>query len=300
MDPHHGTRANASGSGAASRDAASGASPRDGTAPGASPRDADAPGAAPSDGSAPAAARRDVDAAAQPEGAPREAASGTSAASVASVRGASRTYARASAAVRALHDVSLEVRAGEMVALVGPSGCGKSTLLNLLSGVDRADSGSVVVGGIDLQSATPADLVRLRRTRVGIVFQSFHLVPHLTVEENVALPLALAKKRDEERVALLLERVGLTSRRTHFPSELSGGEQQRTAVARALVHFPALVLADEPTGNLDSKSGAEVLELLRELRAEHGAALVLATHDERIAASADRIVHLRDGEIVPS
>jgi putative ABC transport system ATP-binding protein len=220
-------------------------------------------------------------------------------ASVARVTGASRTYARAEAAVRALRGVSLEVRAGEMVALVGPSGCGKSTLLNLLSGVDRADEGSVVVCGIDLSRAMPDDLVHLRRTCVGIVFQSFHLVPHLTVEENVALPLALAKKRDPERVQTLLARVGLAARRAHFPSELSGGEQQRTAVARALVHFPAIVLADEPTGNLDSSNGAEVLALLKEMRAEHGAALVLATHDERIAASADRIVHLRDGAVVP-
>jgi ABC-type lipoprotein export system ATPase subunit len=219
---------------------------------------------------------------------------------VARVAGASRTYARASAPVHALRRVHLDVRPGEMVALVGPSGCGKSTLLNLLSGVDRADEGSVVVCGIDLCTATPADLVRLRRTCVGIVFQSFHLVPHLTLEENVALPLALAGRRDPERVQALLERVGLDGRRTHFPSELSGGEQQRTAVARALVHRPAIVLADEPTGNLDSHNGAEVLALLEELRADTDAALVLATHDERIAQRAHRIVRIVDGAIIPS
>ncbi len=194
----------------------------------------------------------------------------------------------------------MEVNAGEMVALVGPSGCGKSTLLNLLSGVDRADEGTVVVCGIDLQSATPDEFLRLRRSCVGIVFQSFHLVPHLTLEENVALPLALAGRRDPKRVLELLERVGLDGRRDHFPSELSGGEQQRTAVARALVHRPAIVLADEPTGNLDSHNGAEVLALLDELRVENGAALVLATHDERIAQRAHRIVRITDGAIVPT
>jgi putative ABC transport system ATP-binding protein len=217
---------------------------------------------------------------------------------VARIERASRTYTRASAPVHALRRVSMEVRAGERIALVGPSGCGKSTLLNLLSGVDRADEGSVVVCGIDLQRASPTDFLRLRRACVGIVFQSFHLVPHLTLEENVALPLALAGKRDPERVAELLERVGLDGRRAHFPSELSGGEQQRTAVARALVHRPKIVLADEPTGNLDSHNGNEVLALLEELRVENGAALVLATHDERIARRADRVVRIADGAIV--
>ncbi len=217
---------------------------------------------------------------------------------VARIEHASRTYTRASAPVHALRRVSMEVRAGETIALVGPSGCGKSTLLNLLSGVDRADEGSVVVCGIDLQRASPDDFLRLRRQCVGIVFQSFHLVPHLTLEENVALPLALAGKRDPARVTELLERVGLDGRRAHFPSELSGGEQQRTAVARALVHRPKIVLADEPTGNLDSHNGNEVLALLEELRVENGAALVLATHDERIARRADRIVRITDGAIV--
>jgi putative ABC transport system ATP-binding protein len=187
-----------------------------------------------------------------------------------------------------------------MVALLGPSGCGKSTLLNLLSGVDRADEGQVEVAGIDLSRASERDLVALRRTRIGIVFQAFHLVPNLTVEENVALPLALAGRRDRARVDELLERVGLTARRAHFPSQLSGGEQQRTAVARALVHRPLLVLADEPTGNLDSRNGEAVLELLDELRRAQGAALLLATHDERVAARADRQVRLRDGEVVGS
>jgi len=218
---------------------------------------------------------------------------------IAAVRDATKTYALSSAPVAALKNVSLELRRGEMVALVGPSGCGKSTLLNMLSGVDRADSGAVVVCGVDLTHAAESDLVRLRRSKIGIVFQAFHLVPHLSVEENVALPLALAGVRDDERVRALLERVGLGARRKHHPSELSGGEQQRTAVARALVHKPALVLADEPTGNLDSASGAAVLALLDELRRTEGAALVLATHDAKVAASADRIVRMADGSLVP-
>ncbi len=220
------------------------------------------------------------------------------AASIAAIAGASKSYARGVAAVPALVGVDVEVRPGEMVALLGPSGCGKSTLLNVLSGVDRLDAGSAIVAGIDLASARESQLVALRRERIGIVFQAFHLVPNLTAEENVALPLALAGKRDPARVAALLARVGLSARAHHFPAELSGGEQQRVALARAVVHRPRLVLADEPTGNLDSASGAAVLALLDELRAEAGAAVVLATHDERVAARADRRIRMRDGRVV--
>ncbi|MDZ4771990.1 MAG: ABC transporter ATP-binding protein [Planctomycetota bacterium] len=215
---------------------------------------------------------------------------------VARVRVAVKTYAARHAPVHALRGVSLTIEPGEMVALVGPSGCGKSTLLNLLAGVDRADSGQVVVCGIDLAGTRDERaLVELRRTCIGIVFQSFHLVPHLRVEENVALPLALAGKKDRARVDMLLERVGLSARRSHYPAELSGGEQQRTAVARALVHRPRLVLADEPTGNLDSQSGAQVLALLDEARSEVGAALLLVTHDAAVARLADRTLHMADG-----
>jgi putative ABC transport system ATP-binding protein len=210
----------------------------------------------------------------------------------------SRRYRRGDEVVAALEGVSLELEAGEMVALVGPSGCGKSTTLNLVSGVDRADSGRVEVCGVELGSARERQLVELRRRRIGVVFQAFHLMPHLTVAENVALPLALDHRRDPARVRELLERVGLEHRASHFPSELSGGEQQRTAVARALVHRPAVVVADEPTGNLDSASGSGVLALLTELRREQGAALLLATHDERLAAAADRVVAMRDGRLV--
>jgi len=209
----------------------------------------------------------------------------------------SKNYRRGDELVAALVDVSFTVAAGELVALVGPSGCGKSTTLNLVSGVDRADAGRVAVCGLELGAASEAQLVTLRRRTVGIVFQAFHLVPHLSVEENVALPLALDGRRDPARVAELLERVGLVHRRRHFPGELSGGEQQRTALARALVHRPRVVLADEPTGNLDSATGAEVLRQLDELRREERTALLLVTHDDNVATLADRVVRLRDGHV---
>jgi len=209
-----------------------------------------------------------------------------------------RTFRRGDEEVKALADLSLRLEPGEMVALVGPSGCGKSTALNLVGAVDRPDAGRVVVCGVDVGSASEAQLVALRRRSIGMVFQAFHLVPHLTVEENIALPLALDRRRDAVRVDALLRRVGLEHRRRHFPSELSGGEQQRTAVARALVHRPQVVVADEPTGNLDSRTGEAVMELLAELRREEGAALLLATHDGAVASLADRLVELADGRRV--
>ena len=211
---------------------------------------------------------------------------------------ACRHYQRGEEVVRALDGVSLEVAAGEAIALAGASGSGKSTLLNLVSAVDRPTSGRVEVCGVELATASEEQLLGLRRRCIGLVFQAFHLVPHLTAEENVALPLALDGRSDPGRVADLLRRVGLAHRRSHYPSELSGGEQQRTALARALVHRPRLLVADEPTGNLDSRTGAAVLELLADLRRSEGAALLLATHDESVAAAADRIVHLHDGKTV--
>lgn len=214
-----------------------------------------------------------------------------------------RTYARGDASVAALDGVDLAVAPGEWVAIVGPSGCGKSTLLNIASGVDRPDpppdGGRARLAGVELGAATEAQLLDLRRRAVGVVFQAFHLVPNLTALENVELPLALAGTRgDEARPAELLERVGLGHRLHHHPGELSGGEEQRVAVARALVHRPRLVVADEPTGNLDSSSGAKVLEVLDELRAREGAALLMATHDDSVAARADRIVRIADGRVV--
>lgn len=216
---------------------------------------------------------------------------------VTELRSVTKRYRRGDESVNALHDVSFTLGAGEMVALVGPSGCGKSTTLNLVAGVDRPDEGQVIVCGTDLAAAGEAALVRARRHCIGIVFQAFHLMPHLTVAENVALPLALDGRRDPARVDDLIRRVGLEHRRSHFPAELSGGEQQRTAVARALVHRPAVVLADEPSGSLDSASGAAVLQLMDELRREEGSALLLATHDESLATLADRVIRLRDGVV---
>jgi ABC-type lipoprotein export system ATPase subunit len=210
----------------------------------------------------------------------------------------SRSFARGDEVVHALDDFTLALERGEMVALVGPSGCGKTTALNLVAAVDRPDAGTVRVAGVDVGAATESELTALRRRSVGMVFQAFHLVPHLTVEENIALPLALDRRRDPARVDELIRRVGLGHRRRHYPSELSGGEQQRTAVARALVHRPQVVVADEPTGNLDSHTGAAVVALLAELRGEEGATLLLATHDPKVAAAADRLVELADGRAV--
>jgi ABC-type lipoprotein export system ATPase subunit len=210
----------------------------------------------------------------------------------------SRSFRRGDEVVSALADLSLSRVEGEVAALVGPSGCGKSTALNIVAAVDRPDGGSVRVCGVDVAAATEEELVSLRRRRIGMVFQAFHLVPHLTVEENIALPLALDHRRDPPRVADLIRRVGLDHRRRHYPSELSGGEQQRTAVARALVHRPRVLVADEPTGNLDSKTGAGVVGLLDELRHDEQAALLLATHDAKVAAVADRVLELADGRVV--
>jgi len=209
-----------------------------------------------------------------------------------------RRFVRGGSTVTALAGLSLAFARGSFVAVVGPSGCGKSTLLNLVSGVDRADAGTVVVEGLELGRASEDELVELRRRTLGIVFQAFHLLPNLSAEENVALPLALAGRRDPARVAALLERVGLAHRARQRAAELSGGEQQRVAVARALVHRPKLVVADEPTGNLDSTSGQRVLGLLTELVRAEGATLVLATHDLALAATADRVVTLKDGALV--
>lgn len=217
---------------------------------------------------------------------------------VAVLKRVAKRYRAGDTLVSAVEDLTFTLAAGEMVALVGPSGCGKSTTLNLIAGVDRADEGEITVCGVDLRRAGEREMTLLRRRQVGIVFQAFHLVPHLRAEENVALPLALDGRRDEARVRELLRRVGLEHRRRHFPSEMSGGEQQRVAVARALVHRPQLVAADEPTGNLDSASGWEVLKLLDELRRQEGVALLLATHDGQLARAADRVLTMRDGRLV--
>lgn len=211
-----------------------------------------------------------------------------------------RQYHLGSADVNALKNINLEIDQGEFVALVGPSGSGKSTLLNLLGGLDHPTSGEINVQSVALHTANEEELTQHRRHSVGFIFQTFNLLPILTALENVALPLMLSGvglTERNQRATELLQRVGLGHRLNHRPTEMSGGEQQRAAIARALVNDPQLILADEPTGNLDSSTGADVMRLLRELNTERGVTLIIVTHDSEIAVYSDRIVHLRDGEI---
>jgi len=209
-----------------------------------------------------------------------------------------KTFRRGEQSVHALRGVSLALEQGEVVAVVGPSGCGKSTLLHLLGGLDEPSAGEVRLDGELLTARSERALAALRRRKLGFVFQFFHLMPTLSAVENVALPLLLdgvVRRRALDKARALLSVVGLEGRVEHLPAQLSGGEMQRVAIARALCAEPRLVLADEPTGNLDSEGGALVLELLRRTVRERRLALVLVTHDERAAAMADRIVRLRDG-----
>jgi putative ABC transport system ATP-binding protein len=211
-----------------------------------------------------------------------------------------RHYRVGTQEVRALDGVDLDVTAGEFVALIGPSGSGKSTLLSLLGGLDRATRGEIRIAGLELGKANDNQLVRYRRDRVGFIFQSFNLLATRSAVENVETPLMLAEVKPKERrqrAIQLLEAVGLAARTHHKPHELSGGEMQRVAVARALANRPALLLADEPTGNLDSHTGQDILNLLRETVASHGVTLILVTHDLQVASHADRIVHMLDGRI---
>jgi ABC-type lipoprotein export system ATPase subunit len=214
---------------------------------------------------------------------------------------ATKTYgSEGGEAVRALAGVSFTIEAGAMVALVGPSGCGKSTLLNLIGCIDLPSSGTVEVDGRATSQLRDDELTALRRDRVGTVFQFFNLLPSLSVADNVALPLVLQKRprrEIEERVAAALDAVGIAAKAGAFPAQLSGGQAQRAAVARATVHRPAIVLADEPTGNLDTASGAAVLELLRRL-ASGGQAILMATHSAEAAAACDRTIRMQDGRIV--
>jgi putative ABC transport system ATP-binding protein len=201
--------------------------------------------------------------------------------------------------VTILDGITLEVPAGQFVAIVGPSGSGKSTLLGLLAGLDRPTTGSIRVDGVDLASLDEDAVARLRLAKIGYVFQSFHLIPTLTAVENVAIPLELVGATDPAgRANALLEEVGLKARVSHYPAELSGGEQQRVALARAVANRPGLLLADEPTGNLDSATGTQIVDLLVGLHRRHGTTLVLVTHDPALAAHAERIVELRDGRVV--
>jgi putative ABC transport system ATP-binding protein len=213
--------------------------------------------------------------------------------------GVSRRFGEGEAAVDALVDVSTAFDRGRFTAIMGPSGSGKSTLMHILAGLDQPTSGTVTLDGQEITSLDDGELTELRRDKLGFVFQFFNLLPVLTAEENLVLPLSIAgRKPDQEWLEQLIRTVGLGDRRTHRPSELSGGQQQRVAVARALVSKPAVVFADEPTGNLDSKSGQDVLRLLRQAVDEFGQTVIMVTHDPAAAAHADRLITLRDGRIV--
>ena len=201
--------------------------------------------------------------------------------------------------VSILDDIAFDVPAKQFVAIVGPSGSGKSTLLGLIAGMDTPTSGTISLEGQEITNLSEDELARLRRRKIGYVFQSFHLIPTLTAQENVAVPLELAGDSEAESKAnALLWAVGLGSRRHHYPAQLSGGEQQRVSVARAFANNPAILLADEPTGNLDTATGKQVIDLLIRLNRDHGSTLVLVTHDPALAAHAERIVCLRDGRII--
>lgn len=211
------------------------------------------------------------------------------------IRRAVKRFERGGERIDALAGVDLDLDAGEFVALLGPSGSGKSTLIHLGAGIDDPDAGTIRLRGRDLADCTVKERARLRRHHVGLVFQFFHLLPTLSVRENIELPVLLDGRRDENGTAALLDAVGLTDRAEHLPSELSGGQMQRVAIARALVNHPELVLADEPTGNLDSVAGSAVLDVLERTVRESGAGMLMVTHDESVARRADRIVRLRDG-----
>lgn len=217
----------------------------------------------------------------------------------ASAHNLTKSYGSDEALVRALDGVTVDIHSGEFTAIMGPSGSGKSTLMHCMAGLDTADTGSVMIGHVELSTLNDKELTRLRRERVGFIFQSFNLVPTLNAEENILLPLSIAgRKPDEDWYAQVIQAVDLSSRLKHRPNELSGGQQQRVACARALVSRPAIVFADEPTGNLDSTSGAEVLRFLRTSVDRFAQTIVMVTHDPVAASYTDRVVFLADGQIV--
>jgi putative ABC transport system ATP-binding protein len=218
---------------------------------------------------------------------------------IVSAKELTRVFGEGDTAVRALDDVSVDFPKGRFTAIMGPSGSGKSTLMHLLAGLDRPTSGTVSIDGVDLGGLDDGDLTKLRRDKVGFVFQFFNLLPVLDAEQNILLPLSLAgRKPDRERFDRLVDAVGLRDRLSHRPAELSGGQQQRVAIARALVSSPAVLFADEPTGNLDSSSSEEILALMRHAADEFGQTIVMVTHDPNAAAVADRVVVLVDGRVV--
>jgi putative ABC transport system ATP-binding protein len=218
---------------------------------------------------------------------------------IVSAQEVTRRYGEGDAAVDALRGITLAFAPGSFTAIMGPSGSGKSTLMHVLAGLDRPTSGAVVIDGQDITKMDDGELTQLRRDRIGFVFQFFNLVPVLNAEENMLLPLSIAGRRPERQwVEQLMRTVGIDDRRTHRPAELSGGQQQRVAVARALVSRPAVVFADEPTGNLDSKTSEEVMQLLRRAVDEFGQSVVMVTHDDHAASYADRRIELVDGLVV--
>jgi putative ABC transport system ATP-binding protein len=219
--------------------------------------------------------------------------------SIVSAEDLQRVYGEGAAAVTALDGVTVDFPAGAFTAIMGPSGSGKSTLMHLLAGLDRPTAGAIVLDGVELGTLGDDALTQLRRDRIGFIFQAFNLLPVLTARENIVLPQAIAgRKPDDAWVDQLIELVGIGDRMTHRPSELSGGQQQRVAVVRALAGRPAVVFADEPTGNLDSASSTEILSLLRRSVDEFGQTIIMVTHDEEAAAYADRLLVLRDGRVV--
>ena len=210
-----------------------------------------------------------------------------------------KTYGEGDTLVKALDNVSFSVEQGEFIAIVGPSGSGKSTLLHILGGVDVPTSGEVIINGTKISDLDETALAIFRRRQIGLIYQFYNLIPILTVEENLTLPLLLdGKKPDQKQIEMLVEKLGLENRLKHLPNELSGGQQQRVSIGRALLNSPALVLADEPTGNLDSENSKEIIKLLRQFNKENKQTVIIITHDERIALSADRVIEINDGKIL--
>ena len=214
------------------------------------------------------------------------------------VQNLSKTYGKGDTMVKALDNVSLSVQKGEFVAIVGPSGSGKSTQLHILGGVDKPTSGKVIINGTDISQLDETALAIFRRRQIGLIYQFYNLIPILTVEENMTLPLLLdGRKPDKKQVEYLMHTLGLEKRINHLPNQLSGGQQQRVSIGRALINNPALMLADEPTGNLDSENTKEIIALLRRFNRDFNQTVVIITHDENIAVSADRVIQIEDGHI---
>ena len=210
-----------------------------------------------------------------------------------------KTYGEGDTLVKALDNVSFSVEQGEFIAIVGPSGSGKSTLLHILGGVDVPTSGEVIINGTKISDLDETALAIFRRRQIGLIYQFYNLIPILTVEENLTLPLLLdGRKPDQKQIGMLVEKLGLENRLKHLPNELSGGQQQRVSIGRALLNSPALLLADEPTGNLDSENSKEIIKLLRQFNKENKQTVIIITHDERIALSADRVIEINDGKIL--